>query len=72
MGNEKKRQRVYNTMFHAPWRCERVCFCTSNGCTSILEFDDVLVDLLACLGIAENGYDMQELFSSWHIAGTNN
>jgi hypothetical protein len=24
VGNEKKRQRVYNTMFHAPWRCERV------------------------------------------------
>jgi hypothetical protein len=25
VGNEKKRQRVYNTMFHVPWRCERVC-----------------------------------------------
>ncbi|AQK74888.1 Protein POLLEN DEFECTIVE IN GUIDANCE 1 [Zea mays] len=24
VGNEKKRQRVYNTMFHVPWRCERV------------------------------------------------
>ncbi|XP_072974292.1 protein POLLEN DEFECTIVE IN GUIDANCE 1-like [Typha angustifolia] len=23
-GNEKKRQRVYNTMFHVPWRCERL------------------------------------------------
>ncbi|CAD6206408.1 unnamed protein product [Miscanthus lutarioriparius] len=23
VGNEKKRQRVYNTMFHVPWRCER-------------------------------------------------
>ncbi|CAN6466748.1 unnamed protein product [Victoria cruziana] len=22
VGNEKKRQRVYNTMFHVPWRCE--------------------------------------------------
>uniref|UniRef100_A0A0D9YYS3 Protein POLLEN DEFECTIVE IN GUIDANCE 1 n=1 Tax=Oryza glumipatula TaxID=40148 RepID=A0A0D9YYS3_9ORYZ len=22
-GNDKKRQRVYNTMFHVPWRCER-------------------------------------------------
>ncbi|CAN6303855.1 unnamed protein product [Urochloa humidicola] len=24
VGNEKKRQRVYNTMFHVPWRCERL------------------------------------------------
>nr|CAB3493474.1 unnamed protein product [Digitaria exilis] len=24
VGNEKKRQRVYNTMFHVPWRCERM------------------------------------------------
>ncbi|GJN23523.1 hypothetical protein PR202_gb11179 [Eleusine coracana subsp. coracana] len=24
VGNEKKRQRVYNTMFHVPWRCERI------------------------------------------------
>jgi hypothetical protein len=24
VGNDKKRQRVYNTMFHVPWRCERV------------------------------------------------
>ena len=24
VGNEKKRQRVYNTMFHVPFRCERV------------------------------------------------
>ncbi|KAG6512470.1 hypothetical protein ZIOFF_030581 [Zingiber officinale] len=23
-GNEKKRQGVYNTMFHVPWRCERL------------------------------------------------
>uniref|UniRef100_A0A0E0P0G4 Protein POLLEN DEFECTIVE IN GUIDANCE 1 n=3 Tax=Oryza TaxID=4527 RepID=A0A0E0P0G4_ORYRU len=23
-GNDKKRQRVYNTMFHVPWRCERL------------------------------------------------
>lgn len=22
VGNDKKRQRVYNTMFHVPWRCE--------------------------------------------------
>ncbi|XP_068650005.1 protein POLLEN DEFECTIVE IN GUIDANCE 1-like isoform X2 [Aristolochia californica] len=22
VGNEKKRQKVYNTMFHVPWRCE--------------------------------------------------
>ncbi|KAG9455322.1 hypothetical protein H6P81_008226 [Aristolochia fimbriata] len=22
VGNEKKRERVYNTMFHVPWRCE--------------------------------------------------
>uniref|UniRef100_A0ACD5W9I0 Uncharacterized protein n=1 Tax=Avena sativa TaxID=4498 RepID=A0ACD5W9I0_AVESA len=24
VGNDKKRQRVYNTMFHVPWRCERL------------------------------------------------
>ncbi|CAN6309606.1 unnamed protein product [Urochloa humidicola] len=24
VGNEKKRQRVYNFMFHVPWRCERL------------------------------------------------
>ncbi|KAG2535719.1 hypothetical protein PVAP13_9NG130592 [Panicum virgatum] len=24
VGNEKKRQRVYNSMFHVPWRCERL------------------------------------------------
>ncbi|KAG0465980.1 hypothetical protein HPP92_020144 [Vanilla planifolia] len=24
VGNEKKRQRVYNTMFHVPFRCERL------------------------------------------------
>lgn len=35
VGNEKKRQRVYNTMFHVPWRCERVCICTSNGNTCV-------------------------------------
>ncbi|CAN6171068.1 unnamed protein product [Urochloa humidicola] len=23
VGNEKKRQRVYNTMFQIPWRCEQ-------------------------------------------------
>ncbi|CAN6316583.1 unnamed protein product, partial [Urochloa humidicola] len=23
VGNEKKRQRVYNTMFHIPWKCEQ-------------------------------------------------
>jgi hypothetical protein len=36
-GNDKKRQRVYNTMFHVPWRCERVYFCTCNhaSCTLI-------------------------------------
>jgi hypothetical protein len=31
VGNEKKRQRVYNTMFHVPWRCERVYLCTSTA-----------------------------------------
>ncbi|XP_078171283.1 protein POLLEN DEFECTIVE IN GUIDANCE 1-like isoform X2 [Carex rostrata] len=24
VGNDKKRQRVYNSMFHVPWRCERL------------------------------------------------
>lgn len=38
VGNEKKRQRVYNTMFHVPWRCERVCICTSNGDIWILDY----------------------------------
>lgn len=28
VGNEKKRQRVYNTMFHVPWRCELVYHCS--------------------------------------------
>ncbi|KAL6013387.1 hypothetical protein ACLOJK_003885 [Asimina triloba] len=26
--NEKKRQRVYNTMFHVPWRCELLSVCS--------------------------------------------
>jgi hypothetical protein len=56
VGNEKKRQRVYNTMFHVPWRCERVCICTSNGNTcgtphacdlNFLSIDAVLAYYLA-------------------------
>lgn len=25
LGNEKERERVYDTIFHLPWRCELVC-----------------------------------------------
>lgn len=34
IGNDIKRQRVYNTMFHVPWRCELVSF---NSLSFILE-----------------------------------
>ncbi|KAL6637726.1 hypothetical protein ACP70R_025298 [Stipagrostis hirtigluma subsp. patula] len=54
VGNEKKRQRVYNTMFHVPWRsnCRRI-LCLL-GFLSVFAHYYACTDRHYCLAVAEN------------------